>query len=182
MEKYNDYELIYLIREHNEVALNLMLEKYVSLIYYYMSKFHIFKKFQSEFFQEGRLAIWKAIKTYRDDCGVFYPYLSVIMKRAFIHEMTYIGKCDVPVKNLDILLNEGIIPYNNNNDEDEPDPNVYYDKGYAMLNTDNDRLVYEAMYKKGLKCREIASIYNMDIKKVYNIAAKIKKNLSLLKY
>lgn len=176
---YNDYELIYLIREHSEVALNLMLEKYVFLIYHYMSKFHIFKTYQSDFFEEGYLAIWKAIESYNEDCGIFFPYVSIIMKRAFMHELRMISKRDIPVKDLDIMLNEGSIAYNK---ENKIDTEYYYNKGLMMLTNDIEKQVYDAMYKQGLKCREISSLYNIEIKKVYNIVAKIKKNLSLLKY
>lgn len=86
-KKFNDYELHYLIRENNEEAFNLMIEKYQPLIeslasqYYY--KFNNVPLDLEDLKQEGQIALINAIESFEDSKNVlFFTYARVFIKRA----------------------------------------------------------------------------------------------------
>ena len=64
---WNDYELIYLIKEGNELALNLMYHKYSNFIRIKARELG-FRGFDlDDCIQEGLLLLTKAIKTFNND-------------------------------------------------------------------------------------------------------------------
>ena len=88
----NDYELIYRIRENDDMAVNTMLAKYepivISLAKKYYPKMKHLGVEMSDLIQEGRIAVVKAINSYDADGNtLFYTYVSLCIDRNFI---TYI--------------------------------------------------------------------------------------------
>lgn len=85
MYQYNDYELLYLISEHDETALDIMYYKYIPLIKARIAAFRIKKYNQEDFFQEGLFMLFRAIQTYRPDSRkTFNKYFDLILQRHFI--------------------------------------------------------------------------------------------------
>ena len=170
MDYLNDYELIYLIRDNNEIALNLLYEKYRPLIFHFIKKFHIYNIYKEDFIQEGYMSIHVALQTYSFDydCS-FLSYLKIIMQRHFQKKFASALKYDIPVQDLELYLDEKPSKYNNYN---------IFEEGLEYLHDEIDILVYVSLYKDGLTCKEISNIYNIDIKKVYNTIQKIKKILN----
>jgi len=81
----NDYELLYLVQENCEEALEYLFRKYDNLIKMRIKAFKIKKKNYDDFYQEGLLALDKAIKTYDDRFGKsFNKYFDLILQRRFI--------------------------------------------------------------------------------------------------
>lgn len=79
---YNDYELIYLIKEGVEEALKEMFRKYSHFLYkfYYQQENRFTSK--GDFIQEGFMVLQKAIETYDMDKEIsFYTYFNICLKR-----------------------------------------------------------------------------------------------------
>lgn len=85
-KQYNDYELLYLINEGNEYALNIFFEKYDSYIkkIIYELCHYIGDDFE-DLVQEGRMVLYKCIKMYKPINNTsFFTYFSLSLKRKII--------------------------------------------------------------------------------------------------
>lgn len=83
--KINDYELLYLIRENNSVATNIMYQKYRPFIYTKIRKYNLNYDID-EYTQEGYIALYKAIKTFSENSRTrFFTYFDVILKNHLIN-------------------------------------------------------------------------------------------------
>ena len=86
--QYNDYELLDLISDNDELAYNIMLDKYKPLIYKMARKYYNFAignyyvEFAlSDFVNEGYLAFDRAVKNFNQDKeAIFYSYLCSCLK------------------------------------------------------------------------------------------------------
>lgn len=80
----NDYELIYLIKEENEVALDIMFKKYEPLIRKIAGHyFYLFENKMSleELIQEFRISLYQALISYKTSSDImFYTYFLYILK------------------------------------------------------------------------------------------------------
>lgn len=87
----NDYEIVYRIRENDDDAVEIMLEKYEPIIMSFARKYYSQLKYHgvelSDVVQEGRIAVIKAINSYDPDGQTkFYTYVSICIDR---HLITY---------------------------------------------------------------------------------------------
>ena len=81
----NEYELIYLIREQNEEALKLLLQKYTPFIGKLASRYRVKGIDYEDFLQEGLVAFNKAIYSYNEYAPIsFYTYCMTCSKNAMI--------------------------------------------------------------------------------------------------
>lgn len=85
----NDYEVMYMIRENSEDAVNLMYKKYMPFIRKIAAKyFNSVKNCGVEFddlVQEGMIALNNAILSYKENNDVlFYTYFTICLERHFI--------------------------------------------------------------------------------------------------
>lgn len=80
---YNDYELIYLIREGNEQALYFFFEKYEKIIKKIICSYIKFNDYRFEdFLQEGRMLLYESIYKYEVSSNTsFFTYFIIILKR-----------------------------------------------------------------------------------------------------
>ena len=105
-KELNDYELIYQVREKNEEAYGLLIEKYSHLVDMLAKKYLKENKFigleYDDLFQEGMVGVMKALDDYNPDDTLFYTYASLCAKR----EMDRIIKTNSRRKHT--LLNESI--------------------------------------------------------------------------
>lgn len=81
----NDYELIYQIRENDEVAYNVLFDKYSFIVNklayeYYLKNKNIGIEYD-DLCQEGFYAIAMALKDYNQDSSLFYTYVSICVRR-----------------------------------------------------------------------------------------------------
>lgn len=86
-KKYNDNELIYMVRENDETSRDLLVKKYYPIILKLSNEYY--KKYSGyiydfeDFYQEALLSFYKAIYTYNSYHGaLFYTYVVLCMKRA----------------------------------------------------------------------------------------------------
>ena len=81
--EYNDYELVYLVREKNEEALNIIIEKYSPLIGSIASKYYGVGYDYQDYFQEGLVAFIKSIQTFDENAPYsFYSYSMTCVRNA----------------------------------------------------------------------------------------------------
>ena len=84
-KKLNDYELVYQIRENDEVAYNILIRKYSNLVNMLarkaLRKFKYLRLEYEDLYQEGMLGIVKALNDYNSSETLFYTYALVCAKR-----------------------------------------------------------------------------------------------------
>lgn len=105
-KELNDYELIYQVREKNELAYGLLIEKYSHLVDMLAKKYLKENKYvgleYDDLFQEGMVGVMKALQDYNPDDTLFYTYASLCAKR----EMDRIIKTNSRMKQM--ALNEAV--------------------------------------------------------------------------
>ena len=70
-KKYNDYELIYQVRENDEFCSDVILKKYEPILHSIVNEFYYnFSKYgleKEDFYQEALLAFFRALSSYNDN-------------------------------------------------------------------------------------------------------------------
>lgn len=174
MYQYNDYELLYLIYEKDDLALEIMYHKYIPLIKSRISAFKIKPWNYEDFFQEGLLVLNKAIQTYRPDINkTFTKYFDLILQRRFIqilrkeshhfYQVDLVGAGEYLMENTPVRYSEYA---------DDILNQCYFSEFESQV------LAY---VKEGLKSREIAKIMECNVKKVYDATDRIKKKIKGVK-
>lgn len=173
MYQYNDYELLYLIQENCDIALDIMFKKYVPLIKSRIRSFHIKEWNKEDFFQEGLISLYKAITTFREDKNkTFTKYFDLILQRKYIQ---ILRKESNNFYNVDLIgageyLSEPIICFEDNLTEVMKEC-IFSEFEAEVLK--NLRL--------GAKAREIALILGCRPKQVYDATDRIKKKVKGVK-
>lgn len=88
-KKYNDYELIYMVRENDDNSRNILYEKYLPILKRLASEFyHKFKNYgfdYDDFLQEAYISFEKAIIRYDDVNGIlFYSFAILCVRRGLV--------------------------------------------------------------------------------------------------
>lgn len=169
MNQYNDFELLYLIKENCDIALDIMFQKYIPLINSRIKSFNIKKRNRDDFFQEGLICLHKAISTYREDKNkTFTRYFDLILQRRFIQILKKESKNFYDVE----LIGDG---------ELLSEPSKVYD---YSLNDDFENIKLSRFEKEvlnylelGMKAREIASVLECTPKQIYDATDRIKKKI-----
>lgn len=86
---YNDYELIYMVRENDDLSKNLLFKKYgpvvgkISLEFY--NRYRDYGYDYEDFYQEALVAFDKAISSYNENKDtLFYTFLVLCIKRSLL--------------------------------------------------------------------------------------------------
>ena len=81
----NDYELIYQVRENDDIAYNTLILKYSNLVNMLAKKYLRLNKGlgleREDLFQAGMLGVTQAMDDYKSDDTMFYTYASLCAKR-----------------------------------------------------------------------------------------------------
>lgn len=81
----NDYELIYQVRENDDIAYNTLINKYSNLVNMLAIKYMKNKPYngleKDDLYQAGMLGIIQALDCYNSENTVFYTYASLCAKR-----------------------------------------------------------------------------------------------------
>ena len=88
-KKYNDYELIYLVRENDGTSRDILYEKYLPVLKSIAMEFYQRYKFYGyeyeDFLQEAYISFEKAILQYHDNRGtIFYTFVDLCIRRGMI--------------------------------------------------------------------------------------------------
>ena len=89
--KYNDYELLDLIYDNDEIAYDIMLNKYKPIIYNKALEYYTYLKDNKctgfsldDFYEEGIIAFNNALRNYDSNKGsLFYSFLLVCLSSSF---------------------------------------------------------------------------------------------------
>lgn len=193
MKYYNDYELIYLIDENDEIAKDILKRKYAPLIYekskeYYQRNHSDIPSFSfDELISLGNTVLLRAAMTYNEKANaLFYTYFLTCISREFS-----LYKRGLLAKKNQILYSfpEDINSYEVNDYIKEEvkwdnDPSKIYEenelfefiKEYMYKLEGYDRKVFELRYN-GFKYREIGELLELSTSTVSKIVEKLKKNL-----
>jgi len=189
--KYNDYELVSLAQENNEVAINILHEKYKSIIYNKSKK--VFNYLQkrglelTDVIQEATIGFEEAIMGYnQDDKALFYTFANVCIDRQL---KTLLIKQS---RNKHKILNEAIALdcddennlYNMLSDEMTPEVELFnreeaselYNNIKEVL-TDLEDSVFELKIQ-GFSYKEISDVLDIEIKDIYNAVDRIKNKIN----
>lgn len=192
-KEFNDYELIYQIKESDETAYSTLLDKYKPLVNKlaseYLSKNKNIGIDFDDLYQEGIYALSVALKDYNQDISLFYTYVNICIKR----EMEKFIKYNRRYKHM--VLNDAIsldIAINNEEDtflkefipskekvEDMVEFNDLYQK--VLLHKYNlkfpESLILELKINQ-FSNKEISELLDIPYKKVDNCLKKIRLSLT----
>ncbi len=182
--KQNDYELVYMIGEHDEDALQILLEKYDYVIknwaYYYWNKFNKYSISVDDLIQEGKIGLYIASKKYTESKDVkFYTFALICIKRIMMNYVT----SHTRVKNL-VYANQVPIENHENElfyDENPLDmiENFEFQKKIIEFKNSLDFLdanIFELRYNL-FSYNDIATLLDINKKKVDNSLVKSKAKL-----
>lgn len=165
--QYNDYELLYLISEHNEEALEIMFSKYKPLIKARIRGFKIKPNVFEDFYQEGLMILYHCIDKYNDIYQKsFNKYFDFYLQKRFMNILKDDKKYfynTIILEDLDYLC-EDPKPY-------LPDP-----INLECL-SELEKAAYELRYVKKNNIKEISIMLGVDIKIVYNALSRAKGKL-----
>lgn len=166
----NDHELLYLIRNHNEEALEIMFKKYEGLIYSKILKYRFPLNAIEDYLQEGRMALLKAIETYQESYEkTFTRYFELVLQNRFntlYKEAKKYHNSIVLVENEEIDNNKE----NQTNDKME----AYFDTGAL---SEVEKTIFNLYYTNNCSIEDIAKTLEMTPKQVYNTIYRIKTKL-----
>lgn len=183
---YNDDELVYLVGENFEDAFDLLLRKYEPLIKsiasYYVKTINSYRLEYDDILQECRIAFLIAVKKYDYTNSVlFYTFLLLIIRRRVgVYMRSLFSK-----KNNYVSLD---LYYDLDNFEIEDDAynetsNLCYDYLFVedIVNFKNEldsfeACVFELRFNR-FSYKEIATLLDVNIKKIDNEMVKIRKKL-----
>lgn len=185
----NDYELVYQIRECDEVAYNALFDKYSFVVNklayeYYLKNKNIGIEYE-DLCQEGFFAISMALKDYNQDSSLFYTYVLVCIKREMERLIKYYRRNKQMVLSNAISINscidddnslflEDVIPSNFDVESFVISEEIY--KKLLLYKHElnfEESLVYELKFNK-FSNREISLLLDIPYKKVDNYLRKIK--------
>lgn len=195
MIEYNDYELVFLAQENNEIALDILYNKYYNIIVNKVKKIYYYMRCKGveydDVFQEGLLGFYESIMGFdQNNCAVFYTFANICIDRRL---NDFIKKYD---NNKNYILNNAI----NIDDDNFGLSNLFCDNftpenicfsesrfnKFCELIRDTltclEGFVFELKIV-GFSYYEISDILDIEIKNVYNamdrIKFKIKKVLNV---
>ncbi len=171
---YNDYELLYLAKEQNEEALNLLFQKYDKLI---IKKAHSFKNIfdLEDLCQEGKMILNKAIQTFDELYNkTFTRYFEMLIEHRFID---LVRKRQRELKNIEID-NEKIESYQLKGTEQINSLilNEMIDLNYRKL-SEFEQQVFEYKYLRNMKVLEISNYLDTYPVNISNALQRIKKKI-----
>lgn len=186
----NDYELVYQVRENDEVAYNTLYNKYSNLVEILASKYY--KKNRQlgfdydDLFQEGMYGFFRALTDYDPSNKLFYSYVVLcatremerLIKTATRKKHTALNgaiSINKEIKNQKDLTIEDLIASNYSLENEIESRNEFkrlYDFKYEL--DDIDSAIYE-LKVNDFTLKEIAELIDMPYKKVDNRLHKIRK-------
>ena len=177
---YNDFELIYMVREKDEFSYNKLFEKYRPIIK--RISFDYYKRFSNsgydidDFYQEAYLAFHKSIMSFDEEKDIlFYTFCILCIRRALS------SFCNKITSNKN-SINNNLINIDEKEDIGFSNIDLYYEykesinilKGLIMTLDIEDSCILEMRYN-GFSCSEIATLLDMSLRHVHFKYKKLKK-------
>ena len=193
----NDYELVYQVKEHDEVAYGILLDKYSHLVDMLAKKYiknnsNIGLEYE-DLYQEGMVGIIKALDDYNESDTLFYTYASLCAKREMDKTLLYYKRKKHMVLNESISMEQRIngesdlflkdtLASDYNLEEDYEN----YDKCKKIMNFKYeldllDSSIFE-LRANGFSVREISTLLGITYKAVDYRMRKIRKKICNFSY
>jgi RNA polymerase sporulation-specific sigma factor len=171
---YNDFEIIDLINQGNEEALELMFEKYKYLVAKKISHFNLTDEFD-DCFQEGMIVLYKSVRKFNDSHNKsFTRYFETNLEHHFISI--------VRSRRRRIRFMTEKLPRLVEYEVEEKEREIYtpaeIESALALL-SEFERAVFQARFIEGKDVNETALQTGSTVKKVYNAADRIRKKIKM---
>ena len=180
--EYNDYELMYMVKENEEV-LEYMLKKYeplfIKLAHSFAFKYKNNGIDVEDIVQQCRIILCRTIDLYSPKNDVlFYTFLVLCLKRGIINYIKR-NKIESNINYMDYeqydSLGYFVSPYDIQNDY------IDYEAQKTVINFKNslkslDSAIFELRYN-GFSYKDIASLLDIEEKKVDNVLFRIRKKM-----
>lgn len=164
---YNDNELLYLVKENSEEALEILTEKYRYCIWCKMRDMNIEMASREDFLQEGLILLHKAIWLFVEEKNVtFYSYFHLLLTRKFI-DLLRKQKKEKRVVPLE-MLEEYVIDTN---------PHQEYVEESNIPLSKFEQIVFQMRFLEEKKPKEIASDLMLPIRKIYDAIDRIRRKM-----
>lgn len=166
----------------NEKRLNELIENYEYIIKIYIKKYHLTKEYE-DVMQEGRIAIYKALQSFKEKQGAnLLTYISVCVKRRLL---SYIRnkqtKKAMAFRNqISYETIEGISGTDSRfSVEEHVLTKIHVEKSYnkAKMNIKPLELEIYNKYIYGYSFKELSDLYQIPRKKLYVIVARARKKI-----
>ena len=188
--KYNDYELLYLIRQKNEIAFAILMRKYERVARYLIQKYvgeGLSLLLKEDYLQNGRLKLLQAVEDYREDSNSsFYHFYCEIYHNLLIdcyrksQRRNYAISLDEPLYGSDnqyCLLD--IMESSTEYISVSPESLERIQKRKANLNSMEKKIV--DLRAVGYTYQQIADLLKINIKKVDNTLQKVRSDKQKIK-
>ncbi len=173
---HNDLELLYLIREGNQDALDIMFNKYKYFINKKIRDFNINAKSVEDFFQEGLITLNEAIRKYDESYNkTFFKFFELFLVRRFstlLAKETRQYEIVEKFKNK-VLLDDQIVV--------REDTVTYVAENILDNFSSLEKEIYTLYFIENRTTDYISDKLDIPKKTVYNAVARIKSKLQVLK-
>ncbi len=173
---HNDLELLYLIKEGNQDALDIMFNKYKHFINKKIRDFNINGKSKDDFYQEGLIALYEAIKKYDENYNkTFFKFFELLLVRKFSSLLSREQRqYEIVEKYKDrVQLEEQTVV------REETTPYVVDSIVNEFSNL--ERNIYKYYFLENKSTDYISEKLDVPKKSIYNAVARIKHKLQVLK-
>lgn len=171
---YNDFEIIDLINQGNEEALELMFEKYRYLVAKKISHFNLTDEFD-DCFQEGMIVLYRSVKKFDDARNKsFTRYFETNLEHHFISIIRARRRqIKFQIEKLPRLVDFEV-------GETEPDFYTKEDIREALERlSDFEKIVFQSRFIEEKELAQIAREQDVPVKKVYNAVDRIRKKVKM---
>ncbi|MBO4623224.1 MAG: sigma-70 family RNA polymerase sigma factor [Bacilli bacterium] len=186
MNQYNDYELLYLVYEGDEEALGIIFKKYDPLIKKKLYDFRISSFLYDDFYQEGLIMLFLAIKLYNPFLTKsFTRFFELLLSRRIMTLLRDAKKENEKVVAIEeSILNDssGNFDYKDKILSDKASGDIWLKDNNIPLSilTKCEKEILIMRMFKNKSASEIAKDLNINIKKVYNALYQAKKKIKQL--
>lgn len=182
---YNDYELLYLIRQKNDMAFALLMKKYEEIAVMLMKKYSRTYKIgisEDDYLQMARIKLLQSINEYREDQEAsFYHYFCNVFHNLLIDLYRHSLR-EKHIVSLDSCIQEEEGSYCLLDIMEKPNESFYV--SYEFQHRVNSRKETLSSLEKrildlralGYTCQQIADTLHIKAKKVDNTLQKIRKD------
>jgi RNA polymerase sporulation-specific sigma factor len=191
---YKDEELVELIRDGEDFALEFLMNKYKRLVEKKSKSYFLIGAGKDDLIQEGMIGLFKAIRDYRNDREAsFYSFADLCVTRQMISAVKASTRQKHMPLNTYISLNRPMFEDENENSslEDRMPSSKIINPEDILIGKENRHLIENELSKKlsrfekevlsfyieGISYVEIAEILDRPIKSVDNALQRIKKKV-----
>lgn len=107
-QKYNDYELIYQVRENNEYAQDIMYSKYCGILKKisseYFAKYNKYGAEYIDFLQEANIAFYQSMNSFSEKNNtLFYTFMIMCVHRRLISYCNHLSSYSKNISNTNLV-------------------------------------------------------------------------------